>query len=96
MASTLQRAQAVLVIETFSSVLAGLPQAHYGITGGKKKKEKSLFHSIATKCCVLQQKTHQNLKAISNKTWTQYDISESHLTALLNLKARRNIYATLG
>lgn len=37
-ASTLQRAQAVLVIETFSSVLAGLPQAHYGITGKKKKK----------------------------------------------------------
>lgn len=34
---------------------------------------------------------HQNLNAISNTIWTQCDVSESHLTSFLNLKARRSL-----
>lgn len=60
------------------------------------KKPPTKFHSIATKFFALQQKTRQILKAVPNVTWTQYNVCESLLTGMMNLKASRSLQSPLG
>lgn len=61
----------------------------------KTTPQPTKHHSIASRFFLLQRKTHQNLKAVPNATWTQNDLSESLLTGMMDLKASWSLHSPL-